>query len=86
MTQVDGRTGLTKHYKMKNCEKNVDFKNYPQAFTTGAYCAENPLFLSGVDKKDQISFQLAFYSCYAYKKLVVINEYEKKESNQCVTL
>ena len=27
MTQLDSRTGLLKHYKMKNCEKNVDFKD-----------------------------------------------------------
>jgi len=63
MTQLDSKTGITKHYKMKNCESNVDFKNSPQTSNNGAYCTQNDLFLSGVDKKDQITFQLAFYSC-----------------------
>jgi hypothetical protein len=48
---------------MKNCESAVDFKNAPQQSINGYYCADNDLFLGGVDKEDKITFQLGFYSC-----------------------
>lgn len=71
---------------MKNCESGVDFSNLSKTANLNQYyCADNDLFLGGVSNTDKISFSLEFYSCLAYKKLVVINDFTRSNSYDCVS-